>query len=253
VQNEKGKKMRLLMTCRDRQSLLRAYIPAVRLGGWEGQVEIMEPGSVLQSWEGVAGLLLAGGDDIHPKNWNPDEPLHPTTSVDEERDSLEIPLVRGAWERNLPIFGICRGEQILNVALGGSLIQDIPSAYGCEPEAHRFGDSLVPALRHFVRIDPESRLGKTIGQQAHVNSRHHQAIAKHAPLLKTVGWDDETQSNDQSLIEAVEAIDTNRWVVGVQWHPENLVGLEGEGGKAARDLFRSFASALNDTAKILTA
>jgi putative glutamine amidotransferase len=209
----------------------------------------MEPGCSLQSWDGVAGLLLAGGDDIHPKNWDPGEPLHPTASVDEERDAMEIPLVRGAWERGLPILGICRGEQTLNVALGGSLIQDIPSTFGCGADAHRLGDSLVPALCHFVRIDAESLLGKTIGRRVHVNSRHHQAIATPAPPLKVVGWDDETQLGGQPLIEAVEAIDANRWAVGVQWHPENLVGLEGEGGKAARDLFRSFASALCNVAK----
>jgi len=235
----------LLMTCRDKQSLLKAYIPAIRLGGWEGPVEILTPGDLLHSWDGVAGLLLAGGDDIHPKNWDPNEPLHPTASVDEERDSLEIPLVRKAWELNIPIFGICRGEQTLNVALGGSLIQDIPAMCGCEPEIHRHGDSQVPDLHHSVRIDAESHLGKILGQpQIHVNSRHHQAIAIPAPSLKPVAWHYETHFNEKPLIEAVEAIDSDRWVLGVQWHPENLVCLEGDGGRAARDLFRAFASCL---------
>jgi putative glutamine amidotransferase len=235
---------RLLMTCRDRESLSRAYIPAVRLGGWEGDVEILTPGDTLASWDGVVGLLLAGGDDIHPRNWDPDEPLHPTASVDEERDWLEVPLVKGAWERGLPIFGICRGEQALNVALGGSLIQDIPSACGCGPEAHRHGSSQVPELHHSVRIDQGSRLGKILGQaEVPVNSRHHQAIAATAPVLKAVGWHDETRFGGGSLVEAVEAVDATRWVFGVQWHPENLIGLEGDGGRAARDLFRAFASA----------
>jgi putative glutamine amidotransferase len=240
------KKMnRLLMTCRDRQSLLRAYIPAIRLGGWEGPVEILTPGDLLRSWEDVAGLLLAGGDDIHPKNWDTNEPLHPSASVDEERDSLEIPLVQKAWELNLPIFGICRGEQTLNVALGGSLIQDVPEICGCEPETHRHGDSQVPDLHHTVRIDMKSRLEKILKQpQIHVNSRHHQAIANLAPYLKPVAWHDETRFNGEPLTEAVEAIDSDRWVLGVQWHPENLVGLEGDAGKAARDLFRAFASRL---------
>jgi len=246
VRDEVGKKMnRLLMTCRDKQSLLKAYIPAIRLCGWEGQIEILTPGDLLYSWEGVTGLLLAGGDDIHPKNWDPDEPLHPFACVDEERDSLEIPLAKKAWELNLPIFGICRGEQTLNVALGGSLIQDIPAMCGCEPETHRHGDSQVPDLRHTVRIDTECRLGKIISQpQIPVNSRHHQAISKPAPSLKPVAWHDETRFKGEPLIEAVEAVDSDRWVLGVQWHPENLVCLEGDGGKAARDLFRAFASRL---------
>jgi putative glutamine amidotransferase len=234
------------MTCRDRESLLRAYIPAIRHGGWEGPVEILTPDCSLKSWEGVAGLLLAGGADIHPKNWDINEPLHPMASVDEDRDSLEIPLVQGAWERGLPIFGICRGEQTLNVALGGSLIQDIPEACGCDTETHRHGDSQTPELRHEVRIDMKRRLGKILNQpNIQVNSRHHQAIANIAPSLKAVAWHDETQFNGKPLIEAVEAIDTNRWVLGVQWHPENLINLEGDGGRAARNLFRAFATRLN--------
>ena len=236
---------RLLMTCRDRESLTKAYIPAVRLGGWEGGIEVLTPGDSLGSWDGVAGLLLAGGDDIHPKNWDTDEPLHPTASVDEERDQLEMPLVKGAWERNLPIFGICRGEQMLNVALGGSLIQDIPSACGCELERHRHGSSQTPELHHHVTVARDSRLWGILGQTSvHVNSRHHQAIAATAPVLKTIGWHDETRFNGKPLIEAVEAVDSTRWVFGVQWHPENLVTLEGNGGKAARDLFRAFAAQL---------
>jgi putative glutamine amidotransferase len=241
---------KLLMTCRDRESLRNAYIPAVRLGGWEGGVHVLAPGDAPgdppAGWDGVAGLLLAGGDDIHPSNWDPGEPLHPTASLDEERDSLEIPLARGAWERGLPIFGICRGEQLLNVALGGSLIQDIPSACGCAMEVHRHGDSKTPDLHHYVRIDRDSRLGGMLGHEnVHVNSRHHQAIAATAPVLKPVAWHDETRHGGGALIEAVESIDHDRWVFGVQWHPENLVGLEGDGGRAARDLFRAFAARLN--------
>jgi putative glutamine amidotransferase len=206
---------------------------------------VLAPGDQLGSWDGAVGLLLAGGDDIHPRNWDPNEPLHWAASADEERDSLEMPLVKGAWERGLPIFGICRGEQALNVALGGSLIQDIPSACGCGPEAHRHGSSQVPELHHSVKMDLGSRLREILGQtEVHVNSRHHQAIAATAPALKAVAWHDGTVFGGGPLIEAVEAIDPARWVFGVQWHPENLVALEGDGGRAARDLFRAFAARL---------
>jgi putative glutamine amidotransferase len=156
-----------------------------------------------------------------------------------------MPLVKGAWERGLPIFGVCRGEQVLNVALDGSLIQDVPSACSCEPEAHRHGSSQAPELHHSVRIDQGSRLREILRQtEVRVNSRHHQAIAAPAPALKAVAWHDETRFNGEPLIEAVEAADPARWVFGVQWHPENLVTLEGDGGRAARDLFRAFASQL---------
>ena len=241
---------RILMTCRDRESLLRAYIPAVRQGGWEGGIEILVPGDSADlrgSWEGVAGLLLAGGGDIHPKNWDEDEPPHLAALVDEDRDSLEIPIALRAWELNLPIFGVCRGGQLLNVALGGSLIQDIPSACGCGHDVHRHGDSLTPDLRHFVRVEAKSLLGRALGRVvARVNSRHHQAVARVAPPLKAVAWHDETLFDTCPLIEGVEAVDTNRWALGVQWHPENLVGLDNDGGEAARRLFRAFASRLNE-------
>ena len=234
--------MKLLVTCRDKESFFRTYVPAIRFGGWEDAIEVLTPGDFLQSWEGISGLLLSGGADIHPRNWDVNEPLHSKAEVDEERDSLEKPLIVGAWERKLPILGICRGEQILNVALGGSLIQDIPEHFGCSPELHTFGDNKTPALRHFVRIESDSRLEKTLQKSVvNVNSRHHQAVARVAPPLRSVAWHDETQLDGHPLIEAVEAIDPSRWVLGVQWHPENLVTLEGNAGMAARELFRAFA------------
>ena len=221
-------------------------MPAIRNGGWEGKVEILTPGCSIAAWDGVAGLLLSGGADIHPRNWDSGEPLHPTAEVEEERDALEIPLVKVAWERGLPIFGICRGAQLLNVALGGSLVQDIPSACSCGPEVHRHGSNQAPDLRHAVRVESESLLGKILSQaNPPVNSRHHQAVAKPAPPLAPVAWHDDTLFEGSPLIEAVEAIDSGKWALGVQWHPENLVGIEGEGGRAARELFRAFASRMN--------
>ena len=244
-----GLQVHLLITCRDKDSVYRAYVPAVRVGGWEGAIEVLAPGDSLQSWDDVLGVLLAGGDDIHPRHWNPDEPLHPTASVDEERDELEIPIAQMAWEKGLPIFGICRGHQVLNVALGGSIVQDIPSSCACPLDAHRHGDSLTPDLRHFATIDKNSRLAGLLPTNAfEVNSRHHQAVHTIAPLLRAVGWHMETMLDGQPLIEAAESIDASRWVFGVQWHPENLVLIEGDAGRAARCLFRAFAAELNKAA-----
>jgi putative glutamine amidotransferase len=237
--------MKLLITCRDKESVYRAYIPAVRLGGWEGPTEVLAPGDPLDSWEGILGVLLTGGDDIHPKHWDPNEPLHPTALVDEERDALEIPIATRGWEQGLPIFGICRGHQVLNVALGGSIAQDVPSECACPLDAHRRGDSLAPCLAHGVKIDPNSRIAGLLPKESfEVNSRHHQAVRALAPALRAVGWHEGTLLDGQPLIEAVEAIDASRWVFGVQWHPENLLGLEGDAGRAARGLFRAFAAEL---------
>jgi len=236
---------RLVVTCRNKSSVEAHYLPAVRLGGWEGEIQLAGPGETVDL-AGAAGLLLTGGDDIHPCRWDPEEPVHQTAEPDEPRDALEIPLAREAWERGLPILGICRGEQLLNVALGGSLVQDIPSHYGCHRGLHRLGSSQeAPQLAHAVAVDPFSRLRALSGPgELFVNSRHHQAALRIAPGLRAVAWHPATARDGLPLVEGVEACDPGRWVLGVQWHPENLVGLDHPAGEAARGLFRGFARAL---------
>ncbi len=236
----------ILVTCRDKPRLQEHYLPAIRLGGWRGEVRIVAPGDGAPALEGVRGLLLVGGNDIHPQRWNPDEALHPTAEPDPERDELEIPLVRQAWALGLPILGICRGEQLLNVALGGSLIQDIPSYFDCAPEVHRHGSSDAPEVHHQVKLDPTSRLAGFLGcTEVSVNSRHHQAVHRLAPDFRAAAWHPETVKKGRALIEAIEATDPERWVIGVQWHPENLVSLEGEAGRTARRVFEAFSEALS--------
>lgn len=239
----------LLVSCRNKSSVERHYVPAIRLGGWTGEVRLVNPDDPAPSLDGVAGLVLTGGDDIHPRAWDPAEPVHPLAEPDLDRDALELPLARRAWELGLPILGICRGEQLLNVALGGSLVQDVPSFYGCDPGTHRQGSSdQPPVLAHAVRIAPDSRLAALVGgTEVVVNSRHHQAVGRVAPGLRAVAWHPDTARDGQPLVEGVEAGD-GRWVVGVQWHPENLVGLQDPAGAAALGLFRGFALALGERA-----
>ena len=237
---------RLLITCRNKSSVERHYAPAIRLGGWTGEIVLVSPGDPVPPLEGFSGVLLTGGDDIHPCRWDPAEPLHPEAEPDPDRDALEVPLARDAWRLGLPILGICRGEQLLNVALGGSLIQDIPSHYGCDPGLHRLGSSdQPPELAHRVVVAPESRTRTLLGAaEVPVNSRHHQAVGRVAPGLRAVAWHLDTDRDGQPLVEAVEAADPDRWVVAVQWHPENLVNLEGPAGACALGLFRGFVQAL---------
>lgn len=240
----------LLVTCRNKSSVDRHYVPAIRKGGWEGRVVLVNPEDPSPSLDGFAGLLLTGGDDIHPRRWDPAEPVHAKATPDEARDALEIPLALRAWEMGLPILGICRGEQLLNVALGGSLVQDIPCRCGTEPGLHQLGSSnLPPQLAHRVEVDPASRLGGLVGPgSVKVNSRHHQAVARLSPLLKAVAWHPETLLDGQPLVEGVEAADPSRWAVAVQWHPENLVDLEGGAGASALGIFRGFAAVLRERA-----
>ena len=234
----------ILVTCGDKSGAEKHYLPALRLGGWAGAIQLVAPGDALPPLGTLRGLLLCGGGDIHPNLWDAAEALHPTAAVDAARDAFERPLILAAWKAKLPILGICRGEQLLNVALGGSLIQDIPSYFECFSERHRHGSSALPDLHHSVQLEPLSRLAELVGcPEIRVNSRHHQAVRRVAPGFKAVAWHLDTAHPETGpLIEAIEAEDPDRWAFGVQWHPENLVGLEDENGAAARGLFKAFVA-----------
>ncbi len=236
----------LLVSCKSKSGAEKHYLPALRAAGWTGPLLLVAPGDPRPELAAAAGLLLTGGYDVHSRHWDPAEPLHPKAEVDAERDACEIPLIQEAWARNLPILGICRGEQVLNVALGGSLIQDVPEHFGCAPELHQHGTPETPDMHHRVQLAPGSRLRALLGEDVFlVNSRHHQSVKRLAPPLVPVGWHLDTRHSETGpIIEALEAADPARWVFGVQWHPENLVNLKGPAGDAARDLFAAFVRAL---------
>lgn len=236
----------LLITCQNKSAVERNYLPAIRLGGWTGDIQVATPRGPVPTLDGVAGLLLPGGFDVHPRWWDEAEALHHTAEPDDARDELEIPLIREAWRRGLPILGICRGEQVLNVALGGSLVQDISHHYGLADSQHMLGNSEEAVEAHRVTVAPDSRLAALLGDGVvNVNSRHHQAVLGVAPCLRAVAWFHDPDSGVE-LVEGVEATD-GRWVVGVQWHPENLVRVANGTGRAALGIFRGFAEALNGT------
>ena len=235
----------ILVSCKNKSGAEKHYLPALRAAGRTGPILLVAPGDPLPDFADVSGLLLTGGDDIHPRHWDATEAVHPRAEVDEARDAFEIPLIRSAWDRKLPLLGICRGEQILNVALGGSMIQDVPDHFGCEPTRHQHGTPDVADMHHRVQLAPGSRLRALLGEDVFlVNSRHHQAVKDVAPGLAAVGWHlDTTHPASGPLIEAIEAADPTRWVFGIQWHPENLIHLKGPAGDAARDLFAAFVQA----------
>lgn len=178
------------------------------------------------------GLFLAGGDDVNPALYH--QPPHPKTeSHDPQRDEVEITLTRWALDDNLPLFGVCRGVQTLNVAAGGTLIQDIHSLV---PHAlHHDHDSKQPRhlTTHAVETFPGSRVAEVIGPRAEVNSFHHQALGVVAPGFRV------TATAPDGVIEAVER-EGSAFVVGVQWHPEDMVTQD----EKMRGLFRAFISAI---------
>lgn len=235
----------ILVSCRNRGPVLQPYLEALASGGWKGRISLLRPDDPPQPPVAVlaecAGLLLTGGQDIHPRHWDPDEPLHPTAEVDGGRDALELPLVRAAWAARIPLLGICRGAQVLNVALGGSLVQDIADHFGCPAERHQHGSAGEPGELHQVTLAPGSRLAAMLGPgPVPVNTRHHQAVRRLASSLRASAWDPATSDGDGPMVEGIEAEDPARWAVGVQWHPENLVDRDDPAGAAARALFAGF-------------
>ena len=160
------------------------------------------------------GVVLSGGGDLDPALFG--EEAHPATcEIEPDRDRVELMLARWLVERDMPFLAICRGIQVLNVALGGSLVQDIPSQV---PDAlqHSFDRATTPRnyLAHPVKIDPGSQLARVMQlDRAQTNSWHHQSIRQSADGLKVTAY------APDGVIEAVE-VPGRRFAIGVQWHPE---------------------------------
>ena len=174
------------------------------------------------------GLLLSGGHDVHPFLFGAD-PLPKLGHIHPERDEVELALTNAALVKGMPIFGICRGIQLLNVALGGTLYQDIESDYQQSPLKHT-QQAARGVATHYVMVEPNDFIEE--GQLA-VNSFHHQAIHQLAPNLSVLA-----KSSD-GIIEAV-VHDSHPFCLAVQWHPEEqaLVGDE-----ASIKLFQNFIEA----------
>jgi putative glutamine amidotransferase len=158
------------------------------------------------------GLILAGGSDIDPAAYGVDP--HPKTQTPvPERDTFEIALARRAWERDMPVLGICRGMQLINVARGGTLVQHLPDEFGHED--HRRIPGSFDGSDHDVRLEAGSLAERAAGEQVHVTkSHHHQGIERVGEGLQITG-----HATIDDLPEAIEAPD-RRFVLGVQWHPE---------------------------------
>jgi putative glutamine amidotransferase len=159
------------------------------------------------------GLILAGGNDIDPAAYGA-APHHTVTETVRQRDDSELALVRRAWERDMPVLGICRGMQLLNVARGGTLLQHLPDEVGHAD--HRIRPGSFDGADHDVRLDPGSLAAQAAGEEVHVTkSHHHQGIDVVGDGLSVTGH----SALGDDLPEAVEAPD-HRFVLGVQWHPE---------------------------------
>jgi len=172
---------------------------------------------------GAAGLVLTGGEDIHPASYG-EAPHARLEETDQSRDAVELALYRAARERQLPVLAICRGIQLVNVAMGGTLYQDLPSEHPSTV------DHIDPKGRHALRVESGSSLAQAVGSPSSVNSRHHQAVKRLGEGLRAVAW------AEDGVIEGAELANGDRsWLLAVQWHPEDDV----EAG-----LFAAFARAV---------
>ena len=186
--------------------------------------------AVIQSLD---GLLLSGGSDLDPGYYG-EEPMPELGITLPERDAFETVLVGQALRRGIPIFGICRGMQVLNVALGGTLYQDLPSQWEGDVLKHR-QDTPKWQPTHEVRVTDGSYLAEVMDREVvKVNSYHHQGIKDLAEGLLATGY------SSDGMIEAVEAEDVSeRWLLGVQWHAEAMRGA----GPQQESLFEAHVSA----------
>ena len=180
--------------------------------------------------DGLDGFLLTGGHDINPAFYG-EEPLKACGVLCEERDRMEAILLEEALKAGKPVFGICRGIQFLNVYLGGTLYQDLPSLRPGGLEHHMEPPYDVPV--HEVTIETDSPLNDILGQETlPVNSYHHQAVKTLAPGLKAMAY------AADGLVEAVYMPDRS-FVMAVQWHPELSCQVDAN----SRKLFQAFVEA----------
>ena len=187
-----------------------------------GEVRIIDPSmSVADALAGVDGLLLTGGGDVEPAKYG-EAPHEKLGEVDPPRDEFEMSLIAAARACDLPTFAICRGVQMLNVAAGGTLVQDIPSEVtGALKHSLDVPPHQPYELAHEVWMEKDSLLAKLMGERlvgsdtCEVNSRHHQAV-------KTIGSGYRVSATaPDGVIEAIED-PAARFCLGVQWHPENF-------------------------------
>ena len=190
----------------------RYYVESVeRAGGVPVVLPVTDPDLVPAMLSAIHGVVFTGGGDVQPSLYG-ETPAPETHNVDPRRDAFDIALLECALDRDIPVLAICRGMQMVNVALGGTLVQHVPAVTG---QAHDQNDRGHEAV-HKVKVEPDSHLAEALGEtELDVNSIHHQAVLEAAPGSRAVAW------AEDGTVEAFE-VEGNRHLVAVQWHPELL-------------------------------
>jgi putative glutamine amidotransferase len=219
----------------ERQGVNSAYVQSIAAAG---AVPLILPPAIgaahaMGALDGINALLLSGGEDLDP-SWYGAAASPALGEVDRERDLFELALFAAARQRGMPILGICRGIQLINVALGGTLWQHLPGERP-SPVEHDRRDARS-ARTHDISLQEGSRAAGVLGRTAMaVNSFHHQGIRDLASPLRASGW-----ARD-GLVEAVEGPATEPWLLAVQWHPEEMLG---DPVAPERGLFRALIEAV---------
>jgi putative glutamine amidotransferase len=201
----------------NRYAIATTYTEAIEAAGGVPLMIPPQAGNISEIISVVDGLLISGGGDIRPDRYGDNEVHETTYGIHDGRDELEIALVREATQRDIPMLCICRGIQVLNVALGGTLIQDIADQYSTEIEHRQQQNSIRKEdPSHTVSVTPGSLLARTYeADEISVNSFHHQAIRDLAPELEINGV------SPDEVVEGVSHPESS-WILGVQWHPEMM-------------------------------
>jgi putative glutamine amidotransferase len=212
----------------------RTYVRAVAMVGGVPVVipPYLDDPALRGAFDGIDGLILSGGGDIHPSEFG-EADCGLLWRIDRKRDRAELSLAHWALAEGLPVLGICRGVQTLNVATGGSLIQDIPTQVSHALSHSSISGRPLPEIAHSIRVDPGSRLAELIGAgDLGVNSAHHQAAKTIGKGLIAVA------RAPDGVIEGLEA-PAHPFCIGVQWHPEAMV----EGSPVMRRMFEGLIQA----------
>lgn len=218
-----------------RVRLTAAYVTALESAGLIPLIvpPLSTPDAAAAVLDSVAGLVLTGGGDIDPALYGEKrhEKVH---SINAARDATEAALIEEAKRRGTPVLAICRGIQMLNVALGGTLVQDIPSEW--ETKISHDEESARTSRTHEVSVEPDSLIANAIAaEHLTVNSFHHQAVKRVADGMRV------TARSPDGIIEGLESTDKNWWVMAVQWHPEEMTDSPEPWD---RGLFKAFARKL---------
>lgn len=198
-----------------RYTIVSKYVEAVRqAGGLPLLLPPMDEDDCRQALSKIDGLLMIGGDDYPPESYG-DKLEAKTIVMDPERAKFDLSIVRLATQAGLPYLGVCAGSQVLNIASGGTLVQDIPSHFPQSKVNHASKNGWQTGFnRHNVRAEAGSKLASIIGEAPlTVVTSHHQCVGKAGAGLKVAA------RSEDGLVEAVEAAD-KPFVIGVQWHPE---------------------------------